>query len=135
MSAQIPASLGSVALDAVTFFYFCSVQQLELDSERYPIDHVWPTWSRTLQHRGQEPHSPAYVTFHLVINYRHRSHHEPKTAIPVSTVVGGTNQCGICERFSPARCRRSICISTGSRFSRDSQTATAACSSRVSVRI
>jgi hypothetical protein len=35
-----------------------------------------------------------------------RSHHEPKTAIPVSTVVGGTSQCGICERISPARHRR-----------------------------
>jgi hypothetical protein len=30
------------------------------------------------------------------------SHHVPKTAIPVSTVVGGTSQCGICELFLPA---------------------------------
>ncbi len=33
-----------------------------------------------------------------------RSHQNPrKTAIPVSTVVGGTNQCGTCERFSPRK--------------------------------
>jgi hypothetical protein len=72
-----------------------------------------------------------------------RSRHQvdPKTATQVSTVVRGTSPCKTCELFCAGRLSTKIDDSpfpplfTGSKCSRDSQTATATCSSQVSVRI